>query len=252
MASIVACHTEQIELVLGPLAVTVRPPVQIALALQTVASTGRPVHVALGTSSDTVARWHGRSRAGAAEALARALAEVRALVGGERVNGFRLPQPPDPRPTITVAAFGPKAVAIAYGADRMVLNMVIVDAARRLAASHPNTAAWLCVAVDPTDEQRRWLMRGFVSYLAAPGYAEMFIDAGYGELVEYARTRPNPKELFERIPDDLLDHVALVGDAATVRKRIEQYELAGMAEIALVPAAPELGGIETLEAIGRT
>ena len=252
MASIVACNTEQIELVLGPLAVTVRSPVQIALALQTVASTGRPVHVALGTSSDTVARWHGRSRAGAAEALARALAEVRALVGGERVNGFRLPQPPDPKPTITVAAFGPKAVAIASGAERMVLNMVTVDAARRLAASHPNTAAWLCVAVDPTDEQRRWLMRGFVSYLAAPGYAEMFIDAGYGELVEYARTRPNPKELFERIPDDLLDHVALVGDAATVRKRIEQYELAGMAEIALVPAAPELGGIETLEAIGRT
>src|SRR5262245_32101625 len=80
MAGIIASRTQAIELVLGPLAVTVRSPVQIAIALQTVAGTGRAVHVALGTSSDTVARWHGRSRAGAADALARALTDVRALL----------------------------------------------------------------------------------------------------------------------------------------------------------------------------
>jgi probable F420-dependent oxidoreductase len=249
MASIIAGRTDRIELVLGPLAVTVRSPVQIAIALQTVACTGRRVHVALGTSSGTVARWHGRSRAGAADALARALTEVRALLAGERVNGFRLSQPPAPVPTITVAAFGPRAIEIAGGADRMALNMVTVDAARRLAVNHPNTVAWLCVAVDPTEAQRRWLTRGFVGYLAAPGYAEMFADAGYGELVEFARSRPNPKELFERVPDDLLDHVALVGDEATVRRRIAEYEAAGLQEVGLVPAAPELGGIDTLEAL---
>jgi probable F420-dependent oxidoreductase len=250
MASIIACRTQRIELVLGPLAVTVRSPVQIAIALQTVASTGRPVHVALGTSSDTVARWHGRSRSGAADALARALADVRALLAGERVNGFRLSQPPSPPPTITVAAFGPKAVEVAAGADRMVLNMVTVAAAGRLAADHPNTAVWLCAAVDPTDEERRWLTRGFVGYLAAPGYDEMFADAGYDELVEFARTRPNPKDLFERIPDDLLDHVAVVGDEATVRRRLAEYESAGLAEVGLVPPAPELpSSIVTLEAL---
>ena len=41
-AATVAARTDQIELVLGPLAVTVRSPVQIALAAATVASTGRP------------------------------------------------------------------------------------------------------------------------------------------------------------------------------------------------------------------
>jgi probable F420-dependent oxidoreductase len=237
--------------VLGPLAVTVRSPVQIAIALQTVALTGRTVHVAIGTSSDTVARWHGRSRAGAAEALAGALADVRALLAGERVNGFRLSQPPDPSPSITVAAFGPRAVEIAAGADRMVLNMVTVAAARRLASRHPHTAAWLCAAIEPTEEQRRWLTRGFVGYLAAPGYDEMFVEAGYGDLVEYAKTRPNPKELFGRIPDDLLDQVAVVGDEATVRQRLAAYEAAGLAEVCLVPPAPELGGIATLEALAR-
>ena len=252
MASIIACRTDRIELVLGPLAVTVRSPVQIAIALQTVASTGRPVHVALGTSSDTVARWHARSRSGAVNALERALGDARALLAGERVNGFRLSQPPSPPPTITVAAFGPRAVRVAAGADRMVLNMVTVATARRLAAHHPNTAAWLCAAVDPTEDERRWLTRGFVGYLAAPGYDEMFVDAGYGELVEFARTRPSPKDLFARIPDDLLDHVALVGDEATVRRRLVEYESAALAEVCLVPPAPELpSGIATLEALAR-
>ena len=250
MASITACRTDRIELVLGPLAVTVRSPVQIAIALQTVAATGRAVHVALGTSSDTVARWHGRSRAGAADALERALIDVRALLAGDRVNGFRLSQPPADKPTITVAAFGPRALEIASGADRMVLNMVTVTAAQRLAAHHPNTAAWLCAAIDPTEEERRWLTRGFVGYLAAPGYSEMFIDAGYAELVEFARTRPSPKDLFVRVPDDLLEHVALVGDESTVRRRLAEYESAGVAEVCLVPPAPELGGIATLEALG--
>jgi probable F420-dependent oxidoreductase len=250
MASIIACRTDRIELVLGPFAVTVRSPVQIAIALQTVASTGRPVHVALGTSSDTVARWHGRSRSGAADALAQTLAGVRDLLAGDRVNGFRLSQPPSPPPTITVAAFGPRAVAVAASADRMVLNMVTVAAARRLAAHHPDTAAWLCAAIEPTEEERRWLTRGFVGYLAAPGYDEMFVEAGYGELVEFARTRPSPKDLFERIPDDLLDHVALVGDEAAVRRRLGEYAAAGLSEVCLVPPAPELpSGIATLEAL---
>ncbi len=122
----------------------------------------------------------------------------------------------------------------------MVLNMVTADAARRLAPRHANTAVWLCAAIDPSDEERDWLTRGFVGYVAAPGYDQMFIDAGYAELVEFARTRPHPKQLFARIPRDLLDHVALVGDEATVRRRIAEYEAAGIVEIGLVPPAPEL------------
>ncbi len=249
MATLIAERTDRIELVLGPLAVTVRSPVQIAIALQTVAATGRGVHVALGTSSSAVARWHGRSRSGAAERLATTADEVRALLAGERVNGFRLSQPPAPRPTITVAAFGERAIEVAAGADRMVLNMVTADAARRLAPRHANTAVWLCAAIDPSDEERDWLTRGFVGYLAAPGYDQMFIDAGYAELVEFARTRPHPKQLFARIPHDLIDHVALVGDEATVRHRIAEYGAAGIAEIGLVPPAPELpSSLSTLRA----
>jgi probable F420-dependent oxidoreductase len=250
MAARIAERTKQIELVLGPLAVTVRTPVQIAIALQTVAATGRTVHVALGTSSTVVARWHGRSRRGAADTLAATRRDVTALLAGEQVNGFRLSEPPPVPPTVTVAAFGARAVEAAQGADRMVLNMVTAATAGRLASGHPNTAVWLCAAIDPTDEERAWLSRGFVGYLAAPGYGEMFAEAGYGELVEFARTRPNPKTLFARMPSDLIEQVALVGDEATVRRRIAEYEAAGITEICLVPPAPDLpSAARTLEAL---
>ena len=253
LAATIGGQTDRIALTLGPLAVTVRSSVQIAIALQTVAATGRQVHVALGTSSTLVARWHGRSRSGAATQLEQARAEITALLDGGRVNGFRLSQPPSPVPTVTVAAFGPRAVAVAQQADRMVLNMVTVESARELAAQHPNTAVWLCAAVDPTDEERAWLSRGFVGYLAAPGYSEMFVAAGFGELVEFARTRPGPKEVFARMPDDLIDQVALVGSESEVRRRIGEYEAAGITEVALVPPAPDLPTARrTLEALAPT
>jgi alkanesulfonate monooxygenase SsuD/methylene tetrahydromethanopterin reductase-like flavin-dependent oxidoreductase (luciferase family) len=122
----------------------------------------------------------------------------------------------------------------------MVLNMVTVETAERLAAEHPNTAVWLCAAIDPSEQERAWLSRGFVGYLAAPGYGEMFIEAGYGDLVEFARTQPGPKEVYARMPDDLVDQVALVGSERTVRERIDAYAAAGIAEVCLVAPAPDL------------
>jgi probable F420-dependent oxidoreductase len=235
MGAAIMARTERIEVCLGPMAVTVRSPVQMALAAATVASASgdRSVHVALGTSSTVVATWHERDRRGAADQLARSAVEVRALLNGERVRGFRLREPP-PRSSVTVAAFGPRAVAAAAGADRMVLNMVTVEVASRLAPLHPHAAVWLAAAIDPSPDERRWLTLGYVGYLGAPGYAEMFCEAGFGDLVEFARTRPHPRELAERIPDELLDAVALVGDEAHIRSRIDQYAAAGIDEIGLV------------------
>ena len=240
MAALIAERTSQIDLTLGPLPVTVRSSVQIAIALQTVNQTGRAVNVALGTSSSLVAGWHDRSLAGAVDRMAKTRQELAVLFAGERVNGFRLSQPPVPTPSITVAAFGPRAVAAAAPADRMVLNMVTVEAAARLATAHPNTAIWLCAAIDPTEQERAWLSRGFVAYLAATGYSDMFIEAGYGDLVEYARTRPGPKQVYARMPHDLIDHVALVGSESAVRARIDAYAAAGVTEVCLVAPAPDL------------
>src|SRR5262245_40711766 len=103
MAAAIVARTARIEPCLGPLAVTVRSPAQIALAAATVAATGRRTHVAIGTSSDVVARWHGRDRRGAADRLATTARDLRLLLDGGRLDGFRLRQPP-PGATLSVAA----------------------------------------------------------------------------------------------------------------------------------------------------
>lgn len=252
MAGLLAAETERIGFTIGPLAVTVRSSVQIALAVSTLAATGRRTDVALGTSSSLVARWHGRSRAGAAAQLATTTSEVRALFDGGRVNGYRLQEPPR-RAEVTVAAFGPRAVLAAQDADRMVLNMLTVDSAGRLATRHPRTAIWLAAAIDPTDEERDWLTRGFVGYLGAPGYSEMFVEAGYADAVEVARSGAHPRDVLASVPDQLLDDVALVGDEATVRRRIERYRAAGVDEICLVVSTPRFASpAATLEAFRPT
>ncbi|MFT3852859.1 MAG: LLM class F420-dependent oxidoreductase [Ilumatobacteraceae bacterium] len=249
MAAAIVARTAQIEPCLGPLAVTVRSPAQIALAASTVAATGRTTHVALGTSSVMVATWHGRSRARAVSQLASTTAGVRALLDGQRVDGFRLRQPP-PAATLTVAAFGPRAAAIAAAADRMVLNLVTVGAVAELAPRHPNTAAWLPAAVDPTPEERRWLALGLVGYLGAAGYAEMFAAAGYADLVDLARSRPHPKELAARLPDGLIEAVGLVGSASEVEAKLAEYAAAGLSEVGLVvPPLDSPSGHRTLEAL---
>lgn len=75
LATAVGLATGRIGLTVGPLAVTVRDPMMIAMGVASVSDlVGRPVDVAVGTSSPLVVEgWHGRSRARAATALREAV-----------------------------------------------------------------------------------------------------------------------------------------------------------------------------------
>ncbi|GAA3456179.1 LLM class F420-dependent oxidoreductase [Dactylosporangium matsuzakiense] len=236
-------------LVLGPFAVTVRDPMMIAMGAASVAAlTGLSVSVALGTSSPVVVeQWHGRSRAGSAQALETAARSVRALLAGERVGGYRLRLPPV-EPDIVVAAFGPRAVTTAARhADRMVLNLLdpptAGDLVRRLRAAdgrRPRVAAWAPAAIgSDLPAAYEQLRRGVVGYLAAPGYCDMFVRAGFGDVVEFARTGPHPRELLAAIPDALVDAVGVVGDRDAARQRIAAYREHGVDDVVLVPASTD-------------
>ena len=96
------------------------------------------------------------------------------------------------------------------------------------------------------------MRRSKVGYLSAPGYAQMFTDAGYGDLVEFARTKPHPREIYERIPNALLQSIGAVGDVETVRARLDDFVAAGIDEIVLNPSTiGDPGGLRTLEAISN-
>ena len=275
LGAVVAERTTHAELTVGPLAVAVRDPVMIAMGAGSLAElTGRTVNVALGSSSPVVVeQWHGRRQERTALALAESAAAVRTLLAGGKADvrgevigtrGFLL-RTRAPGTPLTIAAFGRGAVrAAARQADRMVINLVTPKSAARLvqmlhdecrAAGRPvpPVAIWLATAIDPNEAAIEQLRRGLVSYLPAPGYGEMFAEAGFGDVVRFARTRPHPGELLAAIPAELVGHVSLVGDEQAIRARLAEYASAGVDEVALVPGSSEAdpAGEATLTALAR-
>lgn len=245
LATAVSGATSHIAPVVGPLAVTIRTPATVAMGIASITSlTGRLAHVALGTSSDVVNRWHGRTREGANRQLGVAAQSVRALLAGDRApdSGFHLRLPPVPS-EVSLAAFGPKAVRTAAAhADRMVLNMVTPSATKRFrtaldaaGGSHVPISAWLVTAVDPTQEEVAQIRSAIVGYLGAPGYGEMFAEAGYGELVDMARSRAHPRDLIASIPDDFERCVGLVGSRSDIASLLDDYAKAGLDTVCVVP-----------------
>jgi len=264
LATAVGGATERIPLTVGPLAVAVRDPMALAMGVASVtALTGRVARLAVGTSSPVlVEQWHGRPSAGGARRLRQTVEALRPLLVGDRgAGGYRL-RLLAPDASVTVAAFGPGAVAVAAEVgDRMVVNLcspaqvavlrqALDDAARRAGRPAPPLAAWVPAAVDPAPGAVAQLRRALVAYVAAPGYGEMFAAAGFGEIVAFARTGPHPRDLLDRIPLELVEAVAVIGDQRSCEAQMEEFAAAGVDEVALVPAtAGDDGGRRTLTAL---
>ncbi len=271
LGAVIAERTHRVPLTLGPFAVAVRDPVMIAMGVASVAElTGRRVNVAIGSSSPLVVeQWHGRVQHRPALALREMSTALRVLLAGEKLNlegdvlrsqGYRLRAAP-PRSELTIAAFGSGAINVAATmADRMVVNLVTPQLAGRLAAAMrddafraerraPRVAAWVTAAVDPSDDAFEQLRRGIVGYLSAPGYGEMFREAGFGDIVAFARQGPHPKQLLAAIPDDLVRSVSLIGSLGEVRGGLARYAEAGVDEVIVVPSSvwSDPGGVHTLE-----
>ncbi|MBV9350470.1 MAG: LLM class F420-dependent oxidoreductase, partial [Mycobacterium sp.] len=119
---------------LGPLPVSVRTPVTIALGASSVASlTGSEIDVALGASSPIIVTgWYGREWWHSEARMRETIQCLRPILRGERADydgryvrshGFRL-RHPLPRTRIAVGAFGPTMTRLAAElADEVVLNL---------------------------------------------------------------------------------------------------------------------------------
>lgn len=271
LAAAIGRATERVALTAGPVAVSVPDAFGIARGAASVAAvTGRPVGVALGTSSKRVVEGvHGVPRVRPAAVMEASAAAVRGFLHGRPgepvVPGSVFPrrlQPPGG--PLTVAAFGDRAIATAAAhADRMLLDIVSPEqvrmlrakldaAAERVGRTPPTLASWLPASVDPDPESLAQVLRSIAGYLTVPGYSDMFEGAGLGEAVELARGGADSGTLVRALPAEAAGMVGLVGDADAVRARVEAYAEAGLDEIALVPAtAGDPGGERTLTAFAR-
>lgn len=225
--------------------------------------------MALGTSSlRVVERMHGRSRRRAVAALGESAQAVRAFLreGQAQVDGevlsthYRLRLDP-PGGSLTVAAFGDRAVAVAADhADRMVLDLVSPQLAReyrakldalaeRAGRQAPRLAAWIPAAVDPEPEALVQIRQSLVGYLRVAGYDEIFSAAGFGKAVEMAHAGAERDELLRALPPDATSVIGLTGAADALRVRLEDYAV-GLDELVLVPAtAGDFAGERTLTAV---
>lgn len=272
LATAIGQRTRRVPLTVGPLAVAVRDPAMIARGAASVAELARrPVGVALGASNPTVvAGWHGRSYSSPATALTESSRALATLLAGDRADldgavlathGYRLRLPP-PHSRLTLAAFGPAAIRTASRyADRMVMSLVTTATAARLtgrlgeltdrAGREPiRTAAWVPAAVDPDDSALEQVRGALVGYLGAAGYSDMFTEAGFGELVEFARRRPHPRDLRDAIPEELIRAVSAVGDTDIVSRRLREYG-ASVDQVAVLPCCTQAdpAGERTLQSI---
>jgi probable F420-dependent oxidoreductase len=267
LAAAVGAATSRIALTAGPVPVSVRDPFTIVRAAASVeAVVGRPIGVALGTSSVRVVEGvHGRSRATPVGDLADSAATYLAHRRGEwfgatDTHGFRRRLAPATGP-LTIAAHGDRAIRIAARhADRMLLDLVTPEQVRELRAKlhaatdrpdkPPALAAWLPAAVDPDDASYAQLMRVIVGYLPIREYRQVFVAAGFDSAIELATRGAGRDEQLAALPEHAARTVGLVGDAGTVRERIAEYAEAGLDEIAIVPAtAGDPAGERTLSAL---
>lgn len=271
LAGAIARTTSTVSITVGPVPVTLRDPVALAMGVSSVAELGnRPAHLALGASSATVLRhWHGVEQPASLQRFREVIEVCRALFAGERsdyrgetlhTRGFRL-RIGHPGTTISVAAFGPGLLRLAaHLADRVVLAHVSPEQVRAVRAHIDSTAQQLgCTAPQlvvwtQTGFGRAALdqvRRGLVAYLAARGYSDMFTEAGFGAIVERARQGASPKDMADLVPDELVHLVAAVGEPATVMSALDERRRAGADVVVITPATDTEGGVgELLAALG--
>jgi probable F420-dependent oxidoreductase len=214
LATAIGARVPGLGLRVGPLPVSVRTPVSIALGASSVAAlTGCEIDVALGASSPfIVAGWHDRDWTHSAARMRETIECLRPMLRGERgdydgryVNshGFRL-RNPLPQSRIGVGAFGPTMMRLAAEiADEVVLNLAspqrvsqvrqqIEHDAVAAGRTPPHVTVWLPVAVRPGAAALRQLAGQLAVYLAPPGYGEMLCELGFAELGYGPICRPVP------------------------------------------------------------
>jgi probable F420-dependent oxidoreductase len=270
LAAVIGARAPGLRLTLGPLPISVRTPVAVALGASSVASlTGCAVDVALGASSPVmVTGWHDRQWSHGVARMRETIGCLRPMLRGERVDydgryvrsrGFRL-RHPLPHTRIAVGAFGPMMIRLAAElADEVVLNLCSpqrVTQVRRLIDDHaaaagraaPHLTVWVPVALRPGAASMRQAANQLSIYLAPPGYGEMFSELGFSELVGRARSGARRAELAAAIPFELAQRVGAFGGPEQIAGRLRAYLDAGADTVAVVPVtAEDPAGRATLE-----
>jgi probable F420-dependent oxidoreductase len=266
---VIASGSRRLRVASGIIPIQTRSPIvlgQTAAALGHIAP-GRVV-LGLGISSPIiVGQWHGLPFTRPLAQLREAVAIIRTVTAGERVNtdsvfyrmkGFRLTVPPPPKPVaIALGALGPRALTLAGEiADGVLLNWLppeavagsithLQEGARRAGRTLDGfeIAAFVrtCVTDEP-ESARRALAREITGYAIVDAYARFFRSCGYAaemDAIASAWAAGDRARAVEQVSDRLLDGLGVIGSAEFCRDRIEQFAKAGLTQPVIVPFSPD-------------
>lgn len=190
--------------------------------------------------------------------------KVSATYDSFTIDGFRLGVRPEVRPPILVAALREQMLRLAgRESDGAIINWlapedvptvagVVADAA---GGEHREIVARVFVCPSSnTDAVRAAARFAIAAYLNVPVYARFQEWLGRGPLLQGmwdAWAAGDRKAALAAISDEVVDALIVHGDAATCRRRIDQYFENGVTTVALamMPFDPELdhwAGVESL------
>jgi probable F420-dependent oxidoreductase len=271
MSTVVATHTERLVVANGVLPVQTRTPVVLGMASASLnhLAPGRFV-LGLGLSSRTIVeQWHGLRFSPALGQIREAVAIVRAVAAGGRVDhdgafyhvrNFRLTGPAPTAPVrVYLAALGPEMLELAGEiADGVLLNWIPPEAvpasvarlevgARR--AGRPlegfEIASFVRTCVtDDAGAARETLARDITGYATVDVYAAFFHAAGYPDevaAVGAAWGSGDRAGAVRQVSPRMLDGLGVVGDEAFCRARIAEFARAGVTQPVIVPFMPAGG-----------
>jgi F420-dependent oxidoreductase-like protein len=254
-----AHHTDTIRLGTGITPVFARVPAQIAMAAATLDEmSGGRVNLGIGASSpDTVEHWYGIPYERPLRRVRETIEIVRLAHQNERVSYdgdlFTLSNYPHFYDTVQDeipiynAAIGEKNIELTgrFADGWLPVNIPMdrfpdliddLHDAARAAGRDPEALTvapyiWACVAED-RDLARRKARVGIAFYIGAMAYyRHVFTDFGYGDAVEAiheAWRAGDPEAALDRVPDDLLDAVAIAGTPEEGRERLREYRDLGV------------------------
>lgn len=180
---------------------------------------------------------------------------VRALLDGETLtdgknfksDGIKLAFPPEQAPPIYVGATGPKMMTLAGEvADGVLMSVLatpkfiaearaVIDGARPADAAQAEITTFAFYSLAETVQEARDKARPIVAEYLSLNLTQLSDAAGITEAVNHLLAKGGTHALRDEMPDEWIDQLGVIGDAAACRAQIDALIKAGADEIALVP-----------------
>jgi probable F420-dependent oxidoreductase len=239
-----------------------RPAPLIAMCAVTASQlTGGRFVLGLGISTpNIVEQWMGVPFRRPVTLLRETVEVLRAIFRGEkvtyagkmvRINGFRLDMPIDAPPPIYIGAQGEQMLRLAGEiGDGVIVNFITpetlpamlehVRAGMRATGKDPAKLDVVCriiIAVDEDEATVRSLFRrSLTAYVTVPQYNKFFREIGYqkeAQIAFDAWQAGDRRKALESIPDGMVEKIFVFGTPEQCRRRLADYERAGITASAL-------------------